>query len=123
MKPKLVIGLGNRMVDADTGGLRCFDTLRCVLSAKENVEFLEGGTDLLRLGDQMRDRELIMLIDATHGADRLITVLEHGDPKLDSTEQHAHHLSAVAALDLLRLTDERVRQARCFWVLIDGLVE
>ncbi|HEY0304545.1 MAG TPA: hypothetical protein VGC44_06215 [Longimicrobiales bacterium] len=123
MKPKLVIGLGNRMVDADTGGLRCFDILRWAVRAQENLEFLEGGTDLLRLGGQLRDRELILLFDAAHGGDRLITVLEHGDPKLDSTQQHAHHLSAVAALDLLRLTDERVRQARCFWVLIDVSAE
>ncbi len=120
MKPKLVIGLGNRLVPEDAIGLYCFDQLRTLARARSDVDFVEAGTDLLRAAPYMRDRELIVLIDAVDGAESALTVLEHGAPELSEAQQHAHHLSAVQALNLIRWTDESVQQARCVWVLLDA---
>jgi hydrogenase maturation protease len=118
MKPRLVIGLGNRLVNEDAAGLFFFDTLRAVVPENADVEFLEGGTDLLRIGARMRDRELILLIDAVDQASAMLRVLEHDAPELSEAQQHAHHLSAVQALNLIRWNDENVRGARCYWVLV-----
>lgn len=119
MKSKLVVGLGNRLVPEDTAGLRCFDHLERAAVDRDDIEFMHGGTDLLRLADHLRGRELILLVDAASGADRAISLVEHGSPDLDDAQVHAHHLSAVQALALLRWSDEEIRKARCYWVLID----
>jgi hydrogenase maturation protease len=120
MKSSLVIGLGNRLVNEDAAGLLFFDTLRAVVPEDGDVEFLEGGTDLLRLGARMRDRELILLIDAVDQASATLRVLAHDAPELSEAQQHVHHLSAVQALNLIRWSDENVRRARCYWVLVPG---
>ena len=120
MKPKLVIGLGNRLVPEDAVGLRCFDQLRTTTTVDGDIDFLEGGTDLLRLAPYLRDRELIVLIDAVDNPASPLAVIDHGAPELSEAQQHAHHLSAVQALNLIRWTDESVQRARCVWVLIDA---
>lgn len=122
MKPKLVIGLGNRLVPEDAVGLHCFDQLRALAAAQDDVDFVEGGTDLLRVASYMRNRELIVLIDAVDNPQAPLTVIEHGSPELSEAQQHAHHLSAVQALNLIRWTDDTVKLARCVWVLLDATV-
>lgn len=122
MKPKLVIGLGNRLVPEDAVGLYCFDQLRTLAAARSDIDFLEAGTDLLRAAPHMRDRELIILIDAVDNAASPLTVIEHGSPDLSEAQEHAHHLSAVQALNLIRWTDDSVQQARCVWVLLDATI-
>lgn len=119
MKSKLVIGLGNRLVPGDAAGLRCFDQLEHSAGGNDDVEFMHGGTDLLRLAKHMRGRDVIVLVDAASGADRTISLIEHGSRELDDAQAHAHHLSAVQSLALLRWSDEDIRRARCYWVLID----
>jgi hydrogenase maturation protease len=120
MKPKLVIGLGNRLIPEDAIGLYCFDQLRALAAGRNDVDFVEGGTDLLRMAPYMRNRELIILIDAVDDPPTPLMVIEHGAPELSEAQQHAHHLSAVQALNLIRWTDESVKQARCVWVLLDA---
>jgi hydrogenase maturation protease len=120
MKPKLVIGLGSRLVPEDAIGLDCFDRLRELATTRSDVDFIEGGTDLLRIAPYLRHRELIVFIDAVHNPQAPLTVIEHGSPELCEAQQHAHHLSAVQALNLIRWTDESVQRARCFWVLLDA---
>jgi hydrogenase maturation protease len=122
MKPKLVIGLGNRLVPEDAVGLYCFDQLRTLATARPDIDFVEAGTDLLRAAPHMRGRELIILIDAVDNPASPLTVLEHGSPDLSEAQEHAHHLSAVQALNLIRWTDDSVKQARCVWVLLDATI-
>lgn len=118
MKTKLVIGLGNRMVPGDGAGLQCFDMLRALVAEDSDVEFFEAGTDLLRAGPHMRGRDLIVLIDAVEQGGAALRVLAHDAPELSEAQEHAHHLSAVQALNLIRWNDDDVARARCYWVLL-----
>jgi Ni,Fe-hydrogenase maturation factor len=96
-----------------------FHKLSEACAGRSDVEFVEAGTDLLRLASELRDRDLILLVDAAQGCDRAITLAEHGTFAASSDQPSAHSLSAVQALELLRLSDETVRSAACYWVLVD----
>lgn len=113
-KKKLIVGLGNTLVDADAAAVNFVRRIR----PSDEQDVVEGGTDLLRLAGELADRELIVLVDAVDDPDIEVAVLDHGDPKLDDAQMHAHHLSAVQALDLIRFSNESVRAARCVWVLL-----
>lgn len=116
MKKNLVIGLGNALVPEDAAAVEFVRRIR----PSEHVDVIEGGTDLLRHAEALRGRELIVLVDAVANRDIDLRVLEHGAPELSDEQLHAHHLSAVQALDLIRWSDESVRNARCVWVLLGG---
>jgi hydrogenase maturation protease len=119
VKKILVVSLGNALVPEDSLGIEIVRLLSPRLP--DDVEVIEGGTDLLRVADQLHGRELIILIDtaSTDQADAEWPMfLEHGSPNLDDAQHHAHHLSAVQALDLIRWSDESVRNARCVWFLV-----
>jgi hydrogenase maturation protease len=117
-KKKLVVALGNALVPGDANAVDAVRNLPHLWSVDDDIEILEGGTDLLRLAETLRDRELIVLVDTAVGAREPVTVLEHGSPALLQDQQHAHHLSAVQALELIRWSDESVRNARCVWLLL-----
>lgn len=114
MKKNLVIGLGNALVPEDAAAVEFVRRIQ----PSEHVDVIEGGTDLLRHAGELRGRELIVLVDVVENSDVEIRVLEHGSPQLSDEQLHAHHLSAVQALDLIRWSDESVRNARCVWVLL-----
>lgn len=116
MKKHLVIGLGNALVAEDAAAVEFVRRIR----PSEDVDVIEAGTDLLRHAEALRGRELIVLVDVVEDSDVELTVLEHGSPQLSDEQLHAHHLSAVQALDLIRWSDESVRSARCVWVLLGG---
>jgi hydrogenase maturation protease len=121
VKRILVVGLGNALVPEDSPGVEIVRSLAASPQLEEDIEVLEGGTDLLRVAEQLRGRALIILVDAaaTDEADtEWPIVLEHGSPRLGDGQHHAHHLSAVQALDLIRWSDESVRHARCVWFLV-----
>ncbi|HET9438589.1 MAG TPA: hypothetical protein VFO52_00375 [Longimicrobiales bacterium] len=118
MKKKLVVALGNPLVAADAAATEAVRALPHLWAVDNDIEILEAGTDLLRMAEALRDRELIILVDTAMGAREPITVLEHGSPALLDRQQHAHHLSAVQSLELIRWSDENVRNARCVWVLL-----
>ena len=70
----------------------------------------------------MTTRIAYFLIDAVDNPGSPLTVIEHGSPDLSEAQEHAHHLSAVQALNLIRWTDDTVKQARCVWVLLDATI-
>jgi hydrogenase maturation protease len=117
---KLVIGLGNSLVASDRVGCDVVEELQKDERFRGNVDFLLGGTDLLRHADALRGRELIVLVDAVTGADKNVTVREHGAPDLSEMQFSAHHLSAVQALTLLRWNDPEIAKARAVWVLVSN---
>ena len=119
MKKRLVVGLGNANVPADAIGIQIAQALAECDDLPDDIEIICAGTDLLRVADQLRDRDIIILIDAAVSPnDAAGTVFcEHGSPRLANVRQDAHHLSAVQALDLIRWSDDRVRRALCFWYL------
>jgi hydrogenase maturation protease len=103
-KPLLVIGLGNPHAGDDAVGLHLARRLRDHPALPATAEVIDGGTDLLRLEEEMERREHVFLVDA---------LLEEGEPgrllrfdgdlhELDDHGGSAHHLSPVQALGLLR---------------------
>ena len=121
MKKTLVVGLGNVLVAEDGLAPEIVSALAQNPALPDDVDVIDGGTDLLRVADQLRGRELIVLVDAALSEateNERVVVLEHGSPRLADFQQHAHHLSALQALDLIRWSDESVRQAKCVWFLL-----
>lgn len=121
MKKTLVVSLGNELVPEDGLGVEVVRALADNPNLPDDVEIIDAGTDLLRVADRLRDRELIVLVDAAltdAATSDWPVIFEHGTSRLDDTQQHAHHLSAVQALELIRWSDESVRQAQCLWFLL-----
>jgi hydrogenase maturation protease len=105
MKPLLIIGLGNSLMGDD--GVGCAVTERLAQDPRlaEEAEVLCGGTDLLRFSGEMHGRRRVVAIDAVQDGREPGTVceLQTDDPALHMREEHAHALSAVAAIRLLRM--------------------
>lgn len=120
MKARLVIGLGNPYIDSDKIGIEVAETVARDPRFQENTDFVIGGTDLLHCAQELRGRELIILIDSASSSKTpgQVLVREHGAPDLSQAQAGAHHLSAVQALDLLRWADPQIARARCVWVLL-----
>ena len=104
MKPWLVIGLGNPLMGDEGVGCHVADRLAVDPRLPEHVEVISGGTDLLRYADRMEGRDRVVLIDAIQdGAEPgTVAVFEDLD-ELDDRQGHAHHLSVVQAVKLLKL--------------------
>ena len=105
MKPTLVIGLGNPLMGDDGVGWHVAERLASDPRLPESVEAMCGGTDLLRHGGQMEGRSRVILIDAIQDDAQPGSVLVFGEtlPEMDSRQEHAHHLSAVQAIQLLKM--------------------
>jgi hydrogenase maturation protease len=105
MKPTLVIGLGNPLMGDDGVGWHVAERLAGDPRLPESVEVMCGGTDLLRCGGQMEGRSRVIFIDAIQDDAPLGSVLVFGEnfSEMDSRQEHAHHLSAVQAIQLLKM--------------------
>jgi len=107
MKPLLVIGLGNPLMGDDGIGWHVAKRLAGDPRLPDSVEVTSGGTDLLRLTGQIEGRSRVVVIDASIDAIRdagdvgRISAFDEDLP--DGRQQHAHHLSAVQAIGLLRM--------------------
>jgi hydrogenase maturation protease len=97
--PVLVIGLGNPLMGDDGIGWHVAEHLR------NAVEVLEGGTDLLRCWNQLEGREHVIVVDALlddAGLPGEVVVITGAFDGFDNTQPHAHGLSAMQAIELLR---------------------
>jgi hydrogenase maturation protease len=92
MKPVLVIGLGNPLMGDDGVGERVAESLLLRPDLPDDVEVLRGGTDLLRLAGEIEGRRRVVVIDA----------VQEGEGGDGCRQDHAHHLSATLAVELLR---------------------
>ncbi len=101
MKPLLVIGLGNTMMGDDGIGVHVAGLLEANPLLPDDVEVIAGGTDLLRYAARIEGRRRVLVIDAVENASSPGTV-QMLDTARPETRQHAHHLSAEAAVELLR---------------------
>lgn len=104
MKPTLVIGLGNPLAGDDAVGCHVAESLGRDVRLPPGVEVLCGGTDLLRCLPAMQGREHIVLVDAALDDAPGGTIQVHRDclTGLDDHQPHAHHLSPVQTMDLIR---------------------
>jgi hydrogenase maturation protease len=112
MKPVLVVGLGNELVGDDSVGCRLVEWLALDDALRERMDFVVGGTDLLREADRMEGRERVVLIDAELSDAEPGTVAVHEEP-LDEFEQrwdNAHGPSAVQAVGLLKAVFPALRE-------------
>ena len=114
MKPNLVIGLGNPLLGDEGIGCCVADRLAADPRLPDDTDVLCGGTDLLRYADQMKGRRRVILVDAMLDASEpgSVSVLEDPFPELEDSRQHAHHLSLVQAVQLLRIASPSLQAVR-----------
>ena len=114
MKPVLVIGLGGEWMGDDGVGLRAAERLAKDSRLPRDVEVVCGGADLLRFADRAAGRREVLILDALEDASAepgSVSVIEDLDG-FDCRSPHAHALSAVDAIGVLRgVTGARIRLA------------
>jgi len=126
MKPLLVIGLGNPLMGDEGIGWHVAERLSADPGLPADAEVVCGGTDLLRFADQMEQRRRVIVIDAllvdTEPGSVWVGEDPGGEPSgagastcqpfssrtsvLDNRQHNAHCLSAVQAIQLLRMTTQ-----------------
>jgi hydrogenase maturation protease len=120
MKPPLVIGLGNPLMGDEGIGWHVAERLAGDPRLPAGAEVVCGGTDLLRHADQMEQRRRVIVVDALRDDGEPGTVSSWEYPGgtgatacqpsysqlsgLDNRQDNAHCLSAIQAIQLLRLT-------------------
>lgn len=116
----LVVGLGGSLAGDDAIGLILARELAADPRLPGQVEVLEGGADLLRLGPALVERCRVVLVDAiaAYAGETEPLVREHPLTGIDQRQGHAHQLSAVQALDLLRLLEPGLARVRFTWFLV-----
>jgi hydrogenase maturation protease len=119
-RPTLIVGLGGAMAGDDAVGLVLARRLAADPRLPPHIEVLEGGADLLRVGGALAHRERVILVDAlaAEPGESEPLVGDHPLPVLDERQGHAHHLSAVQALQLLILTEPALAGTRFTWFLV-----
>ena len=102
--PVLVIGLGNPLMGDEGIGWHIAQRLSAHPNLPTHVEAICGGTDLLRCADQIMGRRHVILVDALLGDGQPGEVVIASDclGDFESHQGHAHCLSAVEAIRLLR---------------------
>ena len=104
MSAILILGVGSALAGDDGVGMRVAEALMGDERLPSDTEVRTAGPDLLRHVDAFRGRQLIVVIDAILGEESLGTLqVFDGDlAQLEARQSHAHHLSIVQALELLR---------------------
>jgi hydrogenase maturation protease len=110
VKPHLVIGLGNRLMGDEAVGWHVIDRLARHPRLPQDAELFWGGTDLLACASQMEGRSRITLVDALLDPSRVgkVMVFTDGLEGLEDRQGHAHHLSVIQAIKLLRLASPTI---------------
>ncbi len=102
--PVLLIGLGNPLMGDEGIGWHLAERLREDPRLPANVEVICGGTDLLRCTNQLEGRRHVILVDALldHGRPGEVVVTRDCFEDFAARQGHAHSLSALQAVELLR---------------------
>jgi hydrogenase maturation protease len=117
--PVLLVGLGNALAGDDGAGARVAALLAADPRLPGGVEALVAGTDLLRVSHALEGRQHVVLVDALEDPSRPGAVTVHTDAdEFDERQGHAHHLSAVQALDLLRCVVPGLGEVPCTWISV-----
>jgi len=100
----LILGAGNPLAGDDGVGLEVARRLIGDPRLPPGTDVVPVGSDLLRAADLMRERRLVVVIDAIMGdtPPGTVEVFERDLRVLDERQGHAHHLSVPQALELLR---------------------
>jgi hydrogenase maturation protease len=108
----LVIGLGNPLMGDDGIGSAIAERLKNDPRLPSDVAVISGVMDLLRLEDQIEGRARVILLDALVDPTQpgAVTVLRDCFGGFELAQEHAHALSALQGVELLRLTNPGVRR-------------
>lgn len=117
MKP-LILGLGSSLMGDDAVGIRVAETLAADGAVTDRAEVWIAGTDVLRSMDRIDGRERVILIDAVECGGEAERVTVADGPLFDAPSGHAHWLSAVQAVELVRRAMPGLRGTRFTWVLV-----
>ena len=116
MKSHLVIGLGNPLMGDEGVGWHIINRLAGDPRLPADTELLWCGTDLLACADQIEGRSRITLLDALLDPSRAGSVAVVGDVNglqgVEDRQWHAHHLSLLQAIRLLRMVTPSLETAR-----------
>lgn len=117
--PRLVVGLGNPAAGDDGVGRRLAERLALDARVPGGVEVLCGGADVLRLARHLDGRRELLLVDACLGlAPGALELVDHAAlAARQDGRAHAHHVSAVDAIELLLSVGE-LRVSRVRWALV-----
>lgn len=119
MVPRLVVGLGNPAAGDDGVGWRVAERLATDARLPHDVDVLCGGADVLRLSAYLTGRRELLFVDACLGMPAgALELVDHAALVSASVSRpHAHHVSALDAVDLL-LTVGELRAQRVRWALV-----
>ena len=114
MKPHLVIGLGNPLMGDEGSGCLLVGKLASDPRLPEDVEVMDGGTDLLACAGRMAGRTRVTLLDAMLEPSEpgAVRVFDGDFSALETGQPGAHALSAVAAVQLLQVAYPELRDVR-----------
>jgi len=105
MTPLLVIGLGNPLMGDEGIGWHVAERLSADPRLPAGTVVVCGGTDLLRHAARMEACRRVIVIDALLDDAEPGTLRRFDSPDpLDSRQDNAHCLSAVQAIQLLRMS-------------------
>jgi hydrogenase maturation protease len=117
--PVLLLGLGNRLAGDDSIGAHIVAAVKSDPRVASGVEVREGGSDLLRLLPHLEGRRHLVIVDALLDHARVGDVSVVTDTDCFETDQpHAHRLSAVQALALMRKLNPGLAHTTCTWVTV-----
>jgi hydrogenase maturation protease len=121
MSKSLIIGLGNPLMGDDGVGVHVCRSLQSDPRLPEDAKVIEeGGTDLLRHADRMIECDHVVLIDAmlapAHPGQ--VIIVENDFSILKNPESGAHHLSAIQAVELLRIASPEAKKVKITFALV-----
>jgi len=104
LKPNLILGLGNPLMGDDGIAWHVIERLRIDPRMPADTEVLWGGADLLRNSSHFAGRKRVLVVDAMLevGEPGRVHLLDHESVAAEG-RQNAHHLSALDAIELLRI--------------------
>ena len=107
MRPILIIGLGNPAMGDEGIGWHVSNRLAADPRLPEDAEVLWAGVDLLAFADRMTGRKQVTLLDAMLDTSEpgTVRVFEDDFTELENRQPSVHQLSAVEAIQLLRIVD------------------
>lgn len=119
-KPVLLIGLGNPLMGDEGIGWHVAERLRMDSRLPSYLESIAGGTDLLRFAPLIEKCRHVVLVDALLDEDRpgRVQFVEGPLAGFDSRQGHAHSLSALQAIELLRLLTPSLSAVRFTLALV-----
>jgi len=100
----LILGAGNTLAGDDGVGVEVARVLVGDPRLPPGTDVVPVGGDLLRAADLMRERRVVVVIDAIMGdaPPGTVELFERDLRVLEERQGHAHHLSVPQALELLR---------------------